>query len=172
MFLLVILLLVYLFSCVFLIAVILLQSGKGGGLSSLGAASSGISEALGATGAEKTLNKMTTFCACTFIILAILLSLVGSRAITSRNTLLTDPLASPATEQVTMPQTTVTPTDQTAIPEGTVDEQGNIAIPTDGGTVRIGDKTFSVNVGEPVPVDGASPASSAPSTPEVPASQP
>ena len=74
-------LLVYTFACLFLIFVILIQSGKGGGLSSLGQASGGITDTLGATGAEKALNKMTTWCAVGFMLLAILISLVGSRSL-------------------------------------------------------------------------------------------
>lgn len=73
------LLAVYLFCSLFLVFVILIQSGKGGGLSSLGGASQGISDALGATGAEKALNKMTTICASAFMILAILISIGVSR---------------------------------------------------------------------------------------------
>jgi len=75
------LLMVYTLICVFLIFVILIQSGKGGGLSSLGSSSQGLSESLGATGAEKTLNKLTTWCAIGFLVMAILLSLVGGRAL-------------------------------------------------------------------------------------------
>lgn len=70
-------LIAYTIACLVLIFVILIQSGKGGGLSSLGAASSGLTEALGATGAEKTLNRLTTWCAVGFMVLALLLSLAG-----------------------------------------------------------------------------------------------
>jgi len=72
-------LLIYTAACLFLIFVILIQSGKGGGLSSLGSSSQGISEALGATGAERTLNKLTTWSAVAFMVLAILLSLAGGQ---------------------------------------------------------------------------------------------
>ncbi len=78
-FLIILLLLLYTFSCIVLIFVILIQSGKGGGLSGLGASGGGISDALGATGAEKALNKLTTYCAVGFVVLAILLSIIGSR---------------------------------------------------------------------------------------------
>lgn len=73
----IILLLVYVVVCMLLMAAILLQSGKGGGLSSLAGASSGISEAIGATGAEKTMNKITSGIAIGFMLLAILLSVLS-----------------------------------------------------------------------------------------------
>lgn len=72
-----VILFVYLILCFWLIFVILIQSGKGGGLSSLGGASEGLSEALGATGAEKTLNKLTTLSAVGFMVLAIVLAVGG-----------------------------------------------------------------------------------------------
>ena len=75
----ILLLLVYFVICLLLMGVILIQSGKGGGLSSLGSSSSGISDALGATSAEKTLNKITTGIAVSFMLLAIILSIFGSR---------------------------------------------------------------------------------------------
>lgn len=76
-----ILLLLYAATCLFLIMVILLQSGKEGGLSSLGSASQGLSDALGASSAERTLNRMTTYSAVGFMVLAILLSFIGARVI-------------------------------------------------------------------------------------------
>lgn len=74
------LLALYFFICFLLMGVILIQSGKGGGLSSLGSAAGGISDALGATGAEKTLNKITTGIAVGFMVLAIFLSIFGARS--------------------------------------------------------------------------------------------
>lgn len=73
----ILLLFVYVVVCMLLMAAILLQSGKGGGLSSLAGASSGISEAIGATGAEKTMNKITSGIAVGFMLLAILLSVLS-----------------------------------------------------------------------------------------------
>lgn len=73
----VILLIIYVVICFLLMGAILLQSGKGGGLSSLASASGGLSEAIGATGAEKTMNKITTAVAVSFMLLAIILSLLG-----------------------------------------------------------------------------------------------
>ena len=74
----IILLLIYFVFCLLLMGVILIQAGKGGGLSSLGASSSGIADAIGSTGAEKTLNKITTVIAVGFFVLAIILSIWGS----------------------------------------------------------------------------------------------
>ncbi len=75
---LILILLVYFFVCLLLIGVILIQSGKGGGLSSLAQSTGGISDALGATGAERTLNKITSFIAVSFMVLAIFLSIATS----------------------------------------------------------------------------------------------
>jgi preprotein translocase subunit SecG len=66
---------VYVIACLFLIFVILVQSGKGGGLSSLAGASSGLQEALGSTAGERTLNRLTYGAAGAFVLLAIILAL-------------------------------------------------------------------------------------------------
>jgi protein translocase SecG subunit len=73
-------------ACLLLMFVFLIQSGMGGFLSSLGSARQGLSESLGATGAEKTLNKLTTWSAVIFMVFAILISLVGSHAIRGNRT--------------------------------------------------------------------------------------
>jgi protein translocase SecG subunit len=74
----IILLFVYVVICILLMIAILLQSGKGGGLSSLASGgASGIADAIGATGAERTMNKITTIIAVSFMVMAILL--VGDR---------------------------------------------------------------------------------------------
>jgi len=73
------LILVYTLTCVFVILTILLQSGKGGGLSSLGSGAGGaLSDSLGATGAEKTLVKATSWGSGIFLALSIILTLYGS----------------------------------------------------------------------------------------------
>lgn len=72
--------LVYLLASAFLVLVVLVQSGKGGGLSGLVGAGSGLGDTLGATGAEKTLNRWTTYAAVGFICLNILLVAVGGKA--------------------------------------------------------------------------------------------
>lgn len=74
------LVLVYAITCLFLILTVLLQSGKGGGLSSLGSgAGGGLSDSLGATGAEKTLVKATSWAAGIFLVLSLVLTLYGAR---------------------------------------------------------------------------------------------
>jgi len=95
-------LVIYTAACLFLIFVILIQSGKGGGLSSLGSSSQGISEALGATGAERTLNKLTTWSAVAFMVLAILLSLAGGQLARQRSTTALPETAAP-TQPLTQP---------------------------------------------------------------------
>ena len=60
-----------------LILVVLVQSGKGGGLSGLVGAGSTLGDHLGATGAEKTLNRWTSYCAVGFLILNLSLVLLA-----------------------------------------------------------------------------------------------
>lgn len=69
---------IYFIICFLMMGVILIQSGKGGGLSSLGSSAGGITDALGATGLEKTLNKVTTGIAIAFGLFAVGLSILGS----------------------------------------------------------------------------------------------
>ena len=71
------LLLVFVGVCLFLIFVILLQAGKGGGLSGL-VSSGAIADQLGSTSAERTLNRWTTYCAISFAVLAVVLTLIGA----------------------------------------------------------------------------------------------
>lgn len=56
-----------------LVLVVLIQSGKGGGLSGLVGAGTSLGDSLGATGAEKTLNRWTSYCAIAFVVVTILL---------------------------------------------------------------------------------------------------
>ena len=63
-------------SCV-LILVVLVQSGKGGGLSSLVGAGTTLGDTLGASGVEKTLNRWTSYCAIGFLVINILLVIMG-----------------------------------------------------------------------------------------------
>lgn len=60
-----------------LVLVVLVQSGKGGGLSGLVGAGSSLGDSLGATGAERTLNRWTTYCAIAFMGITILLGVIG-----------------------------------------------------------------------------------------------
>jgi len=69
----------YICASAVLILVVLVQSGKGGGLSGLVGAGSALGDHLGATGAEKTLNRWTSYCAIGFLLLNIFLVLIGPR---------------------------------------------------------------------------------------------
>jgi preprotein translocase subunit SecG len=86
----------YILASLFLIFIILIQSGKGGGLSSLGSASQGISDTFGTTGAERTLNKLTTYSAVMFVVLAILISLAIGHQSRQKESILGDEGAAPA----------------------------------------------------------------------------
>jgi len=86
--------LVYLAACIFLILVILLQSGKGGGLSGMLGGSNPITDTFGSSGAEKTLSKWTTVCGALFFILALALTLLAGKAL--RPTRLSDTLKAKA----------------------------------------------------------------------------
>lgn len=70
---------VYILACIFLILVVLLQSGKGGGLSGMlgGAGGNPLTDTFGASGAEKTLSKWTTVAAVLFFTFSLLLTLMG-----------------------------------------------------------------------------------------------
>jgi preprotein translocase subunit SecG len=78
-FLITLLILAYVAACGFLIFVILLQSGKGGGLSGLLSGGGGLSDSFGASGTEKTLNRWTTYCAIAFLVISLALTLLGAR---------------------------------------------------------------------------------------------
>ncbi len=98
---------IYFIICFLMMGVILIQSGKGGGLSSLGSSAGGITDALGATGLEKTLNKVTTGIAIAFGLFAMGLSILGSmRARSPSDTVLG--ATHPQIEQ-TIPGTTLPP---------------------------------------------------------------
>jgi len=73
----ILLLIVHIFVCLFLIAVVLLQSGKG---AEIGAAFGGSSQTLfGSRGAATFLSKMTTIVAVVFMITSLLLAIIASR---------------------------------------------------------------------------------------------
>ncbi len=165
----ILMLMIYGFACLFLIFVILIQSGKGGGLSSLGQASGGLSESLGATGAEKALNKMTTVSAVAFMVLAILISIAGTRAIRQSETILGD-------------QTSVTAPPIGGIP--TVDDVGVDAGPAAGTAPDAAPPEASVDApvappsdtseGQPIELtvpDSAAPEASGEAPPAAPAEQ-
>ena len=97
-------LLVYTLASFFLIFVILIQSGKGEGLSSLGSATQGLSDTLGATGAEKMFNKMTTGSAILFMVLAIVLSIGGKKMSSEQENILGEEPTAPAAQTITETQ--------------------------------------------------------------------
>ena len=80
-FVLTLILLLYSAICIFLIMVVLLQSGKGGGLSGMlgGGGGSALTDTLGASGAEKTLSNWTTYCAVAFLVLSLAITWFGAR---------------------------------------------------------------------------------------------
>ena len=79
---------IYVLACVFLILVILLQSGKGGDVASaFGGA--GSQTAFGPRGAQKPLEKATIVAAITFMLLALIFSLPG---VTGGRSVVGDPL--------------------------------------------------------------------------------
>lgn len=68
---------------ILLVVVILLQSGRGGGLA--GSLGGGISTAMfGGQGADKLMTRLTTGLAATFMILAILISIIGKPSTASQ----------------------------------------------------------------------------------------
>jgi len=107
------LVLVFVATCMFLILVILLQSGKGSGLSGMLGGSNPLMDSLGATGTEKALSKWTTISAIAFFIIALMLTLLGGKLM--KVTRLSDQLkstAAPASAPAIPGQTA--PTKQTA----------------------------------------------------------
>jgi preprotein translocase subunit SecG len=71
------LMIVHIFVCLFLIAVVLLQSGKG---AEIGAAFGGSSQTLfGSRGAATFLSKMTTIVAVVFMVSSFLLAIIASK---------------------------------------------------------------------------------------------
>ncbi len=69
---------IYVMVCLFLILVVLLQAGKGGGL---GAGLSGSSQTVfGGSGAGNFLTRLTAICAALFMILSVTLAYLSSRS--------------------------------------------------------------------------------------------
>jgi len=85
---------VYTAICVFLILVVLMQSGKGGGLSGMLGGGNPLTDALGSSGAEKTLSKWTTICAVCFFALSLILTVLAGKLL--KPTRLSDQLKSSA----------------------------------------------------------------------------
>lgn len=72
----IILIILYVIACLFLILVVLLQAGKGGGLGSL---AGGTSSVFGGRGAATFLTKLTGFMAAMFMVLSVAISLNMNR---------------------------------------------------------------------------------------------
>lgn len=86
----------------FLSVVILLQSGKGGGLAAMGGSGSTMTEGiLGGRQATTVLTRATWISGTVFLVLALLLSIMSSRAAAPQSVIQVDaPAAAPAPEPV------------------------------------------------------------------------
>lgn len=101
-FILVLITITYLCVCTFLIGVVLMQEGKGGGLGGMmggGGGASPLSDTLGAYGAEQTLRKWTKWAAVSFMVIAIFLTAFGPA-------MLSNSIADDRDAPVTVPETT------------------------------------------------------------------
>jgi len=80
-FILTLVLIVYFAVCIFLIMVVLFQSGKGGGISGMfgGGGGGAFTDTFGASGAEKTLSRWTTYCAIAFLVLTLAITWIGAK---------------------------------------------------------------------------------------------
>jgi len=95
----------YIAICFFLLLFILLQSGKGGGLSGLASAGP-LSESLGVAGSEKSLSRWTTYCTVAFFIITLIITFLGAQKLRKSTSLLGN-LPSSASQPTTQkPQTT------------------------------------------------------------------
>jgi preprotein translocase subunit SecG len=66
-------------ACLFLIFVVLIQSGKGGGLGGAFGGGGAMADSLGASGAEKTLGRWTVYAAIAFGVLSLSITFMASR---------------------------------------------------------------------------------------------
>ena len=89
---------IHVFVCVFLILVVLLQAGKGGGMG-IAFGGGGSQTAFGARGGATLLTKMTTVCAVLFMLGALVLAILGQRGPRS----LVSGAPAPPTQQKTLP---------------------------------------------------------------------
>ncbi len=97
---------VYLVICAVLVGLILMQEGKGGGLS--GVMGSSMGETFGFGGASKQVRKYTAICAGVFMVMTIILTFLGEAALTRTASDFVGTDAAPA-GTVPAPPTTVTP---------------------------------------------------------------
>ena len=112
----------YVFVCFFLIAVVLLQSGKGADLASA-FGGGGSQAAIGARGAATALSRLTTYAAVAFMLLSLTLSILKSRDVSVLD-------SAPAANTPVVPAASTTPVDTpgagtpVAVPEpsSTMDE--------------------------------------------------
>lgn len=98
-------LVVYLIICGVLVALILMQEGKGGGLS--GVMGSSMGETFGFGGASKQVRKYTAICATVFMVMTIAMTFLGEAAFRSTASSFVNangaaPAGAPATAPVTV----------------------------------------------------------------------
>ena len=89
---------IFVLTCIFLVLVVLLQSGKGGDVASA-FGGSGSQTAFGPRGAQKPLEKATIIAAVIFMVLALLFSLPafnGQRSVVTDEAPATQPTPSPS----------------------------------------------------------------------------
>ena len=110
--------LAYVLVCGFLILVVLLQSGKGGGLSGLLSGGGGLSDTFGASGAEKQLGRWTTYCAVAFLVISLCLTFLGARHFQKSQLEFPEETPPPPSAQVTPTQ--VTPRSEETTPDSPV----------------------------------------------------
>ncbi|HEY1273101.1 MAG TPA: preprotein translocase subunit SecG [Terriglobales bacterium] len=79
---------VHIIVCLFLIIVVLLQSGKGGDIAAAFAGGMGSQTAFGPRGAATALSKATTWSAVIFMVTSIVLSIFAQRRTTGSNSVL------------------------------------------------------------------------------------
>ena len=174
-FLLTLLVIGYSLICVFLVALILLQAGKGGGLSGL-VGGSALADTFGATGAEKTFARWTTYLAVLFFVLSLGLTFIGARHFKKASLFdrLQQEEATAATQpipqaQATAPQPVSAPADQSVpVRPAAPEVSGEVTAPESPEDVQ------APETGEaPVtPEEQEQPAESAPVVPEQDTSQP
>lgn len=70
----------YYINSAFLILVVLLQSGRGGGLGEFGGGGGGASTTFGSRGASTILQRLTVYSAIGFMVLSITLAIISSRS--------------------------------------------------------------------------------------------
>jgi preprotein translocase subunit SecG len=161
----ILLMIVHIFACLFLIAVVLLQSGKG---AEIGAAFGGSSQTLfGSRGSASFLSKMTTVVAVVFMITSLTLAVVTSKGVSVLKKVPagagTSIPAAPGPLQGVQPQTQQPP--QPSLPV----QQKAVQVPHPAKPVRHQKATQTPQPTLPAPQ--AAPAAPAQSTPQ-PAPQP